>query len=122
MVRGGHERGPGGQVVAVTGATTFAPVAVDGRLQFAGVAQLQLVALVGVQVLHVSGETERQGDEIMMMMMVTMMMIMIMMIMIMRRRRRKRIKFAGVAQLQPVALVREQVLHVSGETKIGGKT
>ena len=28
-------------------------------MDFAGVAKLQLVALVGVQVLHVSGETER---------------------------------------------------------------
>ena len=60
MVRGGHERGPGGQVVAVAGATTLPSVAVDGRLQLAGVAQLQLVALVGVQVLHVPGR--QKGD------------------------------------------------------------
>ena len=60
MVRGGHERGPRGQVIAVAGATTLPSVAVDGRLQLAGVTQLQLVALVGVQVLHVPGT--QKGD------------------------------------------------------------
>ena len=49
------------EVVAVTRTTSFATVAIDGRLQLARVTQLQLVALVRVQVLHVP---EDEADDI----------------------------------------------------------
>lgn len=45
--------------MTVTRAAPLAPVAVDGLLQLVGRAQVFLVALVGIQVFHISGEGER---------------------------------------------------------------
>lgn len=54
MVRGGAwRRGVAVQAAGVAGAPTLSPVAVDGGLQFARRAQAFLLALKGVEILHV---------------------------------------------------------------------
>ena len=57
--RGG--RGRGGIVEAVDGPASLAPIAVDGGLELVRRAELELVALVRIEVLHVLGAESEGG-------------------------------------------------------------
>ena len=47
-----------GEVVTIPWSTAFSAIAVDGRLQLAESAQFELLTLVRIQVLHVSGKED----------------------------------------------------------------